>query len=285
MGPLGLIDGRVIDLDEKIVRMEDRGHQFGDGAYEVTKVYNGKLFAYEPHLARLERSLQELRIPLEYSMIDLVRFHELLIEKSEIKEGNIYLQVTRGTAPRVHNFPGTVKSCLTMSIRPSGSNTELREKGVKAITVPDERWLRCDIKSLNLLGNVLAKQQAKEAGFYEAILVRDGYLTEGSSSNFYAIKDGEIWTHPVNNLILNGITRKIVIDIARSLNIKVIETPFTVEFAQSCDETFLTSTTNEVMPVIGVGSKKINNGIVGPVTRKLQQAYTNKVDTECQWVG
>jgi D-alanine transaminase len=283
MRELGLVNGRLVDMNENVVKMEDRGHQFGDGVYEVTKVYNGKCFALRPHLDRLYQSLRAIRIPATYTFEELVQFHEALIKESGITEGAIYLQITRGAAPRVHPFPEQVVPCLTMSIRPSGPvKQELRDNGVKIILIPDERWLRCDIKSLNLLSNVLGKQQAKEAGCYEAVMVRDGFVTEGTSSNFFVVKDGVIWTHPATNLILKGITRTILLErLAKELDLTILEKAFDVSFVKSASEAFLSGTSTEIMPVISIDGKLVNDGVVGPITRKLQAAYTQLIDEEC----
>lgn len=284
MRELGLINGRLISMDETVVSMEDRGHQFGDGVYEVTKVYNGRCFALRPHLDRLYQSLRAIRIPAIYTFEELVQFHEALIKESGITEGAIYLQITRGTAPRVHPFPEQVVPCLTMSIRPAGPiNQEMREKGVKIILIPDERWLRCDIKSLNLLSNVLGKQQAKEAGCYEAVMVRGEYVTEGTSSNFFVVKDGVIWTHPATNLILKGITRSIILErLAKDLDLTILEKPFDISFVKGVSEAFLTGTSTEIMPVTSIDGKAVHDGTVGPITRKLQLAYTQLIDEECK---
>jgi D-alanine transaminase len=283
MKELGLINGRLIEMNENVVTMEDRGHQFGDGVYEVTKVYNGKCFALRPHLDRLYQSLRAIRIPATYTFEELVQFHEALIKESGIMEGAIYLQITRGAAPRVHPFPEQVVPCLTMSIRPSGPiNQELREKGAKIILIPDERWLRCDIKSLNLLSNVLGKQQAKEAGCYEAVMIRGEHVTEGTSSNFFVVKDGIIWTHPATNLILKGITRTIILErLAKELDLTILEKAFDVSFVKGASEAFLTGTSTEIMPVTTIDGKTVNDGAVGPITRKLQLAYTQLIDEEC----
>lgn len=283
MESLGLVNGKLVDLNENVVPMEDRGHQFGDGVYEVVKVYNGRCFALKPHLDRLYRSLRAIKIPATYTFEELVEFHELLIEKSGITEGAIYLQITRGTAPRTHNFPEQVVPCLTMSIRPSAAfNTEFRDKGVKIILIPDERWLRCDIKSLNLLGNILGKQQAKEAGCYEGVMVRDEHVTEGTSSNFFVVKDGIVWTYPATNLILKGVTRTIVLEkLAKELDITILEKPFNVSFIKSASEAFLSGTSTEIMPVTRIDGALVGDGSVGPITRKLQAAYTRLIDEEC----
>ncbi len=283
MREFGLVDGRIVDLMEPIVAMEDRGHQFGDGVYEVVKVYRGRCFALVPHLERLFRSLRELRIPAIYTAEELAEFHERLIAESEIEEGYIYLQITRGVAPRMHGFPDQVVPRLTMSIRPSKPlPSQLVQEGATAIWLPDERWLRCDIKSLNLLGNILGKQKAKEANVFEGIMIRDGKVTEGTSTNFFVCKDGVLWTYPASNLILSGITRSIVKErLAPTLAVPVLEKAFTTEFVESVDEAFVCGTNTEIMPIVEISGKRIGNGAVGSVTRALQEQYQYLIDEEC----
>ena len=283
MKSLGLVNGKLVDMNENVVPMEDRGHQFGDGVYEFVKIYNGKCFALKPHLDRLYRSLRAIRIPAIYTFEELIEFHELLIEKSGIVEGAIYLQITRGVAPRTHGFPEKVVPCLTMSIRSASSaNHVLWEQGVKISLIPDERWLRCDIKSLNLLGNILGKQKAKEAGSFEGVMVRGEHITEGTSSNFFVVKDDIIWTHPATPLILKGITRTIVMEkLAKELDITVLEKPFNVNFVKGASEAFLTGTSTEIMPVTTIDDAIVGDGAVGPITRSIQSAYTRLIDEEC----
>lgn len=283
MKELGLVNGRLVDMNESVVPMEDRGYQFGDGVYEVTKVYNSRCFALKPHLDRLYRSLRAVKIPATYTFEELVEFHETLIKESGITEGAIYLQITRGVAPRIHPFPEQVVPCLTMSIRPSGLvNKELWEQGVKIILIPDERWLRCDIKSLNLLSNVLGKQQAKEARCYEAVMVRGEHVTEGTSSNFFVIKDGLLWTHPATNMILQGITRTIILErLAKELELTVLEKPFDVSFVKGATEAFLSGTSTEIMPIVSIDGTLVHDGKAGPITRKIQAVYTRLIDEEC----
>lgn len=283
MKELGLIDGQIVDIAQQLIHLEDRGHQFGDGVYEVTKVYNGKAFALKPHLDRLYVSLRALKIPATYTPEELAEFHERLIAESGIREGYIYLQITRGTAARVHHFPEQVTPRLTMTIRPHAEDGgPLWQNGVKVVLLPDERWLRCNIKSLNLLGNVLAKQQAKEMGCYEAVLVRDGLVTEGASSNFFLVKDEVLWTHPATNLILKGITRSIIVErLAPELGIPVLEKAFTPEFIDTAAEAFITSTGAEIMPVTKIRGKKIGDGSVGAITQQLQAAYKRLIAEEC----
>lgn len=288
MNPIGMLDGKIIDINENILPMEDRGHQFGDGVYEVTKVYNGHCFALKPHLERLLRSLKEIKIDAPYTVEELAKFHQQLIDESSVGNNDalIYLQITRGVSPRGHGFPDAQKypPRLTMSIRPATQvNPALRQSGVKTILIPDERWLRCDIKSLNLLANVLGKQKTVEAGCYEGVMHRDGIITEGTITNFAVVKGGTVYTHPANNLILRGITRTIALDqLASALNIPVAEQRFDTDFVKNADEAFLTGTTAEVLPVVMLDDAKIGGGAPGPVVRKLAAAYAELVDQECK---
>ena len=283
MHPIGIVDGKIVDLNDPIIVMEDRGYQFGDGVYEVTRVYNGSCFTLKNHMDRLYRSLRELRIPAVYTFDELEEYHQRLIKESGITEAVIYLQITRGSAPRTHNFPDRILPRLTMSIRHTSPPLEMQEKGAKVLLAPDERWLRCDIKSINLLGNVLSKQLAKDAGCFEAVLVRNGIVTEGTSTNFFVVKDGVLWTHPDNNLILKGITRTLIIEqIAPALSLPVIEKTFTADFLQTVDEAFICATNSEIVPVISVGQQPIGKGVIGPVCRQLYAAYQKIIDKECK---
>jgi D-alanine transaminase len=238
---------------------------------------------------RLYRSLRELKIPATYTFEELAGFHELLIKESGITDGGIYLQISRGVAPRAHAFPDNSVPRLTMSVRPAGSIADLRATGAKAVFVPDERWMRCDIKSINLLGNLLGKMTAKAAGGFEGVQIRDGVVTEGTSSNFFLVKDGVLWTHPVSNMILRGVTRTFVVDhLAPTLGLTVIEKQFDLAFVQKADEAFLSGTTTEIMPLVTmdatpVGGKtwSVGDGQPGPVTRKLAMAYDALIVKEC----
>lgn len=283
MQPLGLVDGKIVDLTEKVAEIEDRGYVFGDGVYEVTEVYKGKCFALKLHLERLSRSLRELRIPPPYPEEELVRFHQLLIRESGIQNGWIYLQITRGWAPRSHGFPEKVAPRLSMMIRPQAPlPAGLVEEGGKVVLVPDERWLRVDIKTLNLLGNVLAIQRAKEAGGFEALFVRDGRITECAMSNFFAVKDGTLWTHPATNFILRGITRTIILNfLAAPLGIPVREESFDVPFLKKADEAFLSSTGENIIPVVRVDDWLVAGGKPGPITRRLIGAILAYREREC----
>lgn len=272
------IDGQFIPKEDVNISIDDRGYYFGDGVYEVIKVYNGSLFTAAEHIARLFQSAQKIKMTIPYSEQQLIDVAKELVKANEISTGHIYIQVTRGAAGRVHQFPElTVPVIVTgygiVNPRPM---TNL-EKGVAAKLVDDVRWLRCDIKSLNLLGNVLAKQEAHEAGCAEAIFVRDGIITEGSSSNLFGIKEGVVYTHPATNLILNGITRQVVLQLCEEMGIPVVEKTFTLQEAFEMDELIITSTTAEVTPVIQLDDKEIGIGMPGPITKKLQAAFALRI--------
>ena len=271
-------DGSFTERDGLNISIDDRGYYFGDGVYEVVKVYGGELFTVHEHISRLFESATKIKLPVLYTPEQLIDVARELITRNEISVGHIYIQVTRGASPRQHQFPDPeVPSIVTAyaveNARPIGN----LEKGVAVKSVEDIRWLRCDIKSLNLLGSVLAKQEAHEAGCAEAILHRDGLVTEGASTNMFGIKDGIVHTHPVTNLILNGITRQVVLNLCEELGIQVNEKAFTLEEALEMDEFFYTSTTAEVMPVLTIDGQLIGNGKPGPITVNLQTAFTSKI--------
>lgn len=281
---LGFFDGEFISLNERRVELEDRGYQFGDGIYEATHIYNGKCFALERHLARCRRSLRELRIPVTYMDEELTAIHNDIIEKSGIKDGSIYFQITRGIAKRTHYFPDKVVPLLSMTIREGKPNAKDQREGIRCMFFEDIRWLRCDIKTINLLGNVLAKQAGHEKGLQGTIQYRKdtNLVTEGSSSNFFIVKDGVIWTHPISNLILKGVTRSILVEeIIPKLGYTIVEKAFSPEFALTADEAFATSTSLEVTPVIEIDGKKIGDGKPGPVAASLLDAYHELVQKEC----
>ena len=284
MKELAYFDGEFITLDQPKVRIEDRGYEFGDGIYEASRVYNGKVFALDRHLERYRRSMRELHIPITDMDEELIALHEEIIQKSQVKNGTIYFQLTRGTAPRTHYFPEKMMPHLSMVIRESSVHEDWQENGIHTSLEEDIRWLRCDIKTLNLLGNVLAKQSAHQKGYQEAILYRKekDLITEGSSSNFFLVKDGVLWTHPISNLILKGVTRSIIVEkCAPQLDLTIVEKAFSPEFAYSAEEAFVTSTTLEITPVTFIDRHQIGNGEPGRVTRNLLRAYHELVAQEC----
>lgn len=274
MNPIGLYDGKIVSLDTPLVNLEDRGYQFGDGVYEVIVAYQGQWYTMDEHLTRLERSCKEIRLEPTYTRQEIVQFANQLMAESGIQEAMLYIQWTRGASPRYHGFPASIRPILSGTIRPRRVlSDDMFEQGVKSMILPDLRWMRCDIKSLNLLGAVLSKQQAAEAGCFEAILERDGNVTEGSSSNSFAVKDGIIYTSPVGNLILPGVTRNKVIALAKEAGLTIREEFVSSTFYRQADEIFLTGTTTEVMPITTLDNKPVASGQVGPVTRKLQELF------------
>lgn len=273
-----LWNDRIVADNEVVVDKEDRGYQFGDGVYEVVKVYNGQLFTLEEHVDRFYASAEKIHITIPYTKDKLYTLLHQLVEANEINTGHIYFQITRGACPRNHIFPGDdVAPVLTGNAKENPRPVANFENGVKATFVEDIRWLRCDIKSLNLLGAVLAKQQAHEKGCYEAILHRGETVTEGSSSNIYGVKDGVLYTHPADNLILNGITRQVIFKCAEEIGMPVKEEAFTKEQLLAMDEVIVSSTTSEVTPVIEVDGQAIGSGKPGEWTRKLQAQFDTKI--------
>ncbi|WP_342573647.1 D-amino-acid transaminase [Solibacillus sp. FSL K6-1781] len=273
-----LWNDQIVQNEEVLVDKEDRGYQFGDGVYEVVKVYNGELFTATEHIDRFYDSAEKIRITIPYTKDKLHQLLHQLVEANNIDTGHVYFQITRGAGPRNHIFPGDdVKPVITGNAKENPRPLENFEKGVKATFVEDIRWLRCDIKSLNLLGAVLAKQEAYEKGCYEAILHREEIVTEGSSSNIYGIKDGVLYTHPANNLILNGITRQVIIKCAAEIGLTVNEQAMTKEQLLAMEEVIVSSTTSEVTPVIEIDGTVIGNGTPGEWTRKLQAQFETKI--------
>lgn len=273
-----LWNDRIVKEGEIVISPEDRGYQFGDGIYEVVKVYNGKVFTAEEHLDRFYLSAEKISLVIPYTKEQLLKLLQDLIEANGLQTGHIYFQITRGAIARNHPFPNpAIPTVLTGNVKENPRPLANFEKGVKTILADDVRWLRNDIKSLNLLGAVLAKQKAVEAGCYEAILHREGTVTEGSSSNIFGIKDGVLYTHPANNLILKGITRQVVLQCASEIGLPVVEEAFTTEALFQMDELIVTSTTSEVTPIIEVEGKAIGSGVPGEWTRKLQAAFDAKI--------
>lgn len=267
-------DGEYVEEQQMKLSVNDRGYVFGDGVYEVVKVYDGALYTAEEHFTRLLESAEQIRIAIPYTVEELVELAKGLVQVNELKTGHVYLQVTRGVAPRVHQFPAAdVEPVMIGYTVENARPLEALANGASLKTTDDVRWLRCNIKSLNLLGNVLAKQQAAEAGCQEALFIRDGFVTEGASSNMFGIRGGALYTHPANHLILNGITRRVVIGLAKELGMEVIEKPFTLDEALSMDEFFYTSTNSEITPVVAIDGKALSKGVPGEATRKLQQAF------------
>lgn len=273
------LNGEYLPREEAKVSVEDRGFVFADGVYEVVRIVKGRLHRMQEHLDRMADGLESLQIELE----DVGIFNEIaerLMKENDLgQDATIYMQVTRGAAPRRHAFPepGTKPSVFALA-RPYTPHPEsLFENGVGVVTTSDIRWARCDIKSIALLPNVLANQKAKAAGAQETIFIRDGVLLEGSQSNLFGVRDGTLITYPASNYILAGITRAEVIDLARELEIPVKEGPLYAEEFDKFDELFLTGTTTEVMPIVTVDGRQVGNGRPGPVAKRLLKAYREQL--------
>ncbi len=268
------LNGEFIPKERATISVEDRGFIFGDGIYEVVRVIDGKIFEWPSHAARLARGLAGIRILFPVESIDALKdVCERLVIDNGLVEGEaiVYMQVSRGAAPRTHHFPPaatrpTVYANASRFVVPR----EQRDAGVRAISFPDFRWLRCDLKTVNLLGAVLARQAATEAGAYEAILLRDGVVTEGAATNAFAVIDGVLRTHPLGNLILPGITREVVVDLIKENGTTLVETPVTQSELLRASEIFICGTTTDVTPVVTLDDKPVGNGSPGPVTRRLQ---------------
>src|SRR6266550_1043713 len=267
------VNGAYLDRAAAQVPVDDRGFLFGDGVYEVTRAVNGQLFAWERHLRRLARGLEALSIVLPD--VRLLEVSEHLLEENALETGDatVYLQITRGVAERRHHFPppGTAPTVFLSASRLAMPD-ELRARGAAAVTTADLRWERCDLKTINLLPNVLAKQQAVAAGAFEAILVRDGIVTEGASSNVLAVIGGGLTTHPATHRILAGITREVVLELAAELGLRVTLDPIPLNALSRASEVMVTATTADVMPVVKVDGRAIGDGQPGPVARRLHAA-------------
>lgn len=272
------LNGEFLDFASAKVSVDDRGFLFGDGVYEVVRVYDGHPFALEAHLARLHQSLTAIELEIPLRDAELVAIAQELIDRSGIKEAELYLQMTRGAAPRLHLFPADVPPTILLTIRPVRVvPPELREQGIIAKTFPDERWARCDIKSINLLANVLAKERAHRAGAHEAILVRDGFITEGTSSNVFVFRDGELATTPIGHHILTGVTRGLVLQIAREKGYRTVEREVSLQELMAATEVFISSTVMEMLAVVEIDGERIGSGQPGLVFRDLYAAYRVRV--------
>ncbi len=277
MPRLCYVNGRFVPHNDGVVSIEDRGYQFADSVYEVVPVADEKLVDEAPHLDRLERSLSELKIDMPMARAALALKMRELIRMNGLRDGLVYMQVTRGVAPRNHAFPTKpVKPALVMTTKRMNFN-KMRKfvDGVPVISAPDIRWGRCDIKTTGLLPNCLGKQAATEAGAYEAWLVdRDGMVTEGTSSNAWIVTaEGTLLTRPATNEILNGVTRLTIMRIAGEEGVAFEERAFSLEEARSANEAFVSSATSFVTPVTSIDGVKLGDGTPGPLSRKLLAAY------------
>ena len=272
---IGYLNGQYLPGDEIRISPDDRGFLFGDGVYEVIRAYRGKFFQAAEHLARLRRSMHALEMA-EIDGEEIRHIAEELLKQNSLEKSDatVYIQVTRGAAPRKHSFPnpGTPPT-VYLTASAFNAPVEKSQAGVKIILVPDTRWARCDIKSIALAPNVLANQRAVAGDAEEAVFVREGSITEGSHSNFAAVFGGELVTHPRTSYILDGITREVTLTLCRELGIPMKEFPILEGDLRQADEAMLLSTSNEVMPIIRVDDWQMRDGKPGPITLKLQRGF------------
>ena len=270
------LNGEYLPMGSATISVDDRGFLLADGIYEVTPAYQGRLFRMKQHMSRLQNGLDALRI--EYDPAGLPEMHARLIGANTLETEEVaivYLQITRGVAPRTHHFPpeGTPPTVYAFAQAYHRPETARWERGFEAITVPDHRWARVDIKSIGLLPNVLAQQAAVDAGVADALLVKDDVAIEGSHSNVFAVLDGVVTTHPATQQILHGICREYVMELARAQGLPVEERPVLLDEMREAEEIFFTGTTTEVRPTVRLDGKPVGNGKVGPVAKALYEAF------------
>ena len=268
------LNGDFIAADQAKVSVFDRGFLLGDGVYEVLPIYAGKCFQLSGHLLRLQASLDGVRMKNPHSESEWQALIEQLVERNGGGDQSLYLQVTRGVAPRDHIFPDNVTpTAFAMSSPLAPVPEKYKTQGAAAITLEDIRWQNCNIKAITLLPNSLLKQQAHEAGALEALLIRDGYLTEGAASNAYVVLDGTIYTAPKDEKVLPGITREVVIEIAQKNNMPLLEQAVTEQQLKQADEIWISSSTKEVVPITRLDNNKVGDGIPGKVWQKMDALY------------
>lgn len=269
------VNGQYLPENEATVSIFDRGFLFADGVYEVTSVIGGKLLDFDGHAVRLERSLNELEMAHPVTKDELLEIHRQLVERNEITDGLVYLQITRGAADRDFAYPKDAEPTIVLFTqnKPGLAQSPVADKGMTVISIEDQRWGRRDIKTVQLLYPSMGKMAAKAQGADDAWMVEDGFVTEGTSNNAYIIKDNVLITRHLGNEILHGITRKAVLEFARVAQITVEERSFTMEEAKAADEAFITSATTFVMPVVQIDDTPIGSGQPGPLTKRLREIY------------
>jgi D-alanine transaminase len=279
MPRIAYVNGVYERASEAAVSIEDRGYQFADAVYEVWSVFDGRLADLAGHLNRLERSLSELQIAMPMPRTSLLVVLNEVVRRNRIREGLVYLQISRGVAPRDHVFPVDARPSVVITAKPVDREAAARKAaaGIKAISAPDIRWGRCDIKTVGLLPNVLAKQKAKMQGAGEVIFVdQDGFVTEGGSTNVYIVVDGVIKTRSLTANILPGVTRLNLLPLISASSIELREESFTLEEAKAASEVFITAATSLVMPVIAIDDHKIADGKPGAIACALREVYIER---------
>ncbi len=278
MPSIAFVNGRFMPIARAKVSVEDRGYQFGDGIYEVIQTYGGKIFGLDQHLARLERSAAEINLRLPYAGARWRRIIEEAHRRSRFARARIYIQVTRGAAPRNHEIPKRAKPTVVVTVRAYQELApRVRREGVAVITLEDIRWGRCDIKSINLLANVLSKQRARSEGALEGIFIRNGWVMEGTSSNIFAVINEALVTPPKSPFLLSGITREVVLRLAEDAGYKVEERNLSLEELNRATEVFLSGTSVEVLAVIRIDGRTVGSGRPGPCSQRLYALYRKAV--------
>ncbi len=280
-------NGQFLELEEVKISPYDRGFQYADGVYEVIRTYFGKLFRYKDHLERLKESLASIKIRYnEADKLESIIYKIIEINNYAGADLSVYIQITRGASyPRKHSFPPeTVEPTIFVSVTPIEEKSNDSGKGIKIIFENDFRWLRCDIKSISLLASVLANQHAVEEGAGEAIWIKDGLLLEGSHTNFWGIKDNEVWTAPLSNIILPGVSRKVIIEVCHYSGIPVVEQAIRENEIKFYDEFFVSGTTTEIKPVIQINDLILGDGKPGKLTQKIQSAFSEYVKSR-KWIS
>lgn len=277
---IAYFNGEYMPRDDVRISPDDRGWLFADSLYEVIRSYDGVLFRPEGHIRRLEHGARQLRFPqTEYDFLTDVA--EELLRRNELDgrgDATVYLQVTRGAAPRAHAFPnGGTPMTIFAKAEPFAPRTPEHEAGIHAVTVQDLRWQRCDIKTTALTANVLANQEAHDRGAKEALFIRSGVVVEGTHTNLVAVMDGTLVTHPRTNVVLPGVTLRVVLELSEAMGIPVEERPIREEELPGADELFVAGTTTEIMPVVRVNEEPVGDGVPGPVTRRVQEAFFSHV--------
>ncbi len=282
--PICWLNGHFVAEADARVSIFDRGVLFGDGVYEVAAVYNGRLLDADLHLVRLERSLSEIGMTMPQSAVAWLEVMQSLVDRNQITEGLVYLQITRGVAERDFAFPPESVPTMFAYARAKRLSDDPHARGITLHAVQDIRWARRDIKSTSMLAQVLAKQEAREAGAYEALLHDRGTVTEGGSSTIWIVQHGTVFTRPLSHAILAGITRDVILDLAQREGLPVLERAVSVDDIKNADECFMTSATSFVLPVVGLDGEVIGDGEAGPVTLRLRDAYLARAATLTQSV-
>lgn len=275
------LNGDYLPAEKASISVFDRGFLFGDGVYEVIPVVSGKLVDEDYSVERLRRSLSAVEIAWPCSEADYLFMLRELIRRDSVTEGSVYVQITRGIAERDFAYPLDIKSTIMAYASPRKLlDNPAAQSGVKVVSVPDLRWQRRDIKSLNLLGQCMAKQQAVSQGAFEAWMLEDGLVTEGASSSAFIIKDNTILTRALSNAILPGIRRRVILDLAAQADMTLVERSFSLAEAMAADEAFISSATTLVLPVVSIDGKAVADGKPGPLTQKLRGLYIESLLAE-----